>query len=409
MRISNLQIFSEGLRNILDAQRAVARTQEELATGRRVITPADDPSAAALALKIEQDQALTRQYLVNIDVAERELSQEETQLQGVESILIRLRELAILAGNDALTNSERQAIISEAEERRDELLGIFNTRAASGEYLFSGFQGKTRPFVERPYGAVDYVADEGRRYLQIAPAVDVEVRDDGKGLFVDIPAANKTFQTRPLASNTGQADIDTGRIVDQALFDAVYPDDLVISFDNPPDTYSVSRRDNVSGAVTPLVSGQPYTSGEAIEIEGVEVRIAGTPAAGDGFVIGSSPSQSLLATVQRFVDGLRAAPDTPAGSEERARVVAETLDNLDLTEQHVTGARAEIGSRLNVVDSVREQNLDLELLGQELLSDLVAVDFEEAASRLSFQITVLQAAQQSFVAISNLSLFNFLR
>jgi flagellar hook-associated protein 3 FlgL len=409
MRISSLQVFASGLRGITDAQSSVARTQAEISAGRRVLTPADDPAAASLALRIEQEKALDAQYQRNGEVAERDLRLEESQLQSVEEILFRLRELVIQAGDGALSVTEREAIISEANARREELVGLFNTRAANGEYLFAGFQGNTQPFVTRGAGAVDYAGDEGRRFLQLAPGVEVEVRDNGRELFVDVPSANNTFRTLIGTANAGTGDITTGRIVDQAAFDAVYPDDLVLTFGNPPNTFTVASRDHATGALVPLLGAQPWVPGQVITVAGAEFTIAGAPAAGDSFVIEASRTQSILDTVQRFVDGLRAGPDTPAGATERARVIAETLDNLDRAEQHVIGARSALGSRLNVVESTREEQSAVELINEKALSDLVNVDYEEAISRLSFQSFVLEAAQKSFARVAGLSLFNLLR
>ena len=408
MRISNIQIFDSALRNILNAQSQVQRTQEQLASGKRVLTPADDPPAAALALRVEQEIALGEQFVRNVDVAQRDLNQEEVQLTSVENILFRLRELVIQSGDGAFSNSERASIITEAQALRESLIGIGNSQLANGEFLFSGFQGDTQPFVTRATGAVEYQGDQGRRFLQISPGVDVEVRDNGRKLFVDIAAANNTFVSRVNALNTGTGDIDTGRIVDQATFDAIFPDDLIITFDNPPSTFSVAQRDHVTGILTPVIAAQPYVAGQAITIGGVEFHIIGTPAIGDEFIIESSTSQSLVDTVQRFITGLQASPDTPAGSIERTRVIAETLNNLDSAEVHIFAARGELGSRLNAIDLAREEHLSVELANREALSDLTDLDFNEAVSNLSFQSFILEAAQQSFARISNLSLFNFL-
>ncbi len=408
MRISSGQIYQSALDNILRAQRETLRSQEEVSSGKRVLSPADDPPAATLALRIEQDIARSEQYLRNVEVAERDLRQQESQLQAVENILFRLRELTIQAGDGALSTNERQSLIAEAEALADQLVGIGNSQLANGEYLFSGFQGDTVPFVRRSTGVVEYRGDDGRRFLQINSSVDVEVRDNGRKLFVDVPAANNNFVTRVSSANTGSADIDVGRVVDQAAWDAVFPDDLVVTFTGPA-TYDISQRDRVTGALTPITVGAAYVDGQTITAAGAEFTIVGAPAAGDEFVLQASNRQSLVSSVQRLIAGLRAAPDTPVGNTERARVVAETLNNLDRAESQIFEARAELGSRLNAVDLAREDQAQTELLNREILSEVIDVDFNEAVSNLSFQSFVLQAAQQSFTRIANLSLFNFLR
>jgi flagellar hook-associated protein 3 FlgL len=75
----------------------------------------------------------------------------------------------------------------------------------------------------------------------------------------------------------------------------------------------------------------------------------------------------------------------------------------------VFSKRAEVGSRLNQLDIVKDEQEELKLINRGLISDLNDLDYNEAISRLSFQSFVLEAAQKSFAKVSALSLFNFLR
>jgi flagellar hook-associated protein 3 FlgL len=409
MRVSTTQMFDAGVRDMLRAQAQTARTQAEIASGKRVLTPADDPSAATLALRIEQEIQRADQFTRNVDAAERDLRQQETHLGAVENVLFRLRELMVQAGNGGLAATERSAIVAELSARGEELQGIFNSRMANGEYQFSGFQGLQVPFVQRAGGAVDYRGDTGQRSLEVAPGVAVEVRDNGRKLFVDIAAANQTFVTVPGSGNSGSGDIDVGRILSQADYDAVFPDDIVIRFDEPlgPDSYTVYRRDRTSNTLSVLAQDS-YTPGDRIQVAGTEVRIVGAPAAGDEFMLQASKQQSLLTTIQRAALVLGNASDTSAGGAEVEQIVAETLANLVNAESHVFAARAELGSRLNVLQSTRDEQEDLKLINRELVSQITDLDYNEALSRLSFQSFALEAAQKSFARVSGISLFNYL-
>ena len=101
-RISLTQIFSRGLNGILNVQSQVVKTQQQVSSGQRVLTPADDPIAAARILQLESEQARTAQYQKNIAGATTSLDLEESQLDVVGNILIRVRELAIQAGDGGL-------------------------------------------------------------------------------------------------------------------------------------------------------------------------------------------------------------------------------------------------------------------------------------------------------------------
>jgi flagellar hook-associated protein 3 FlgL len=267
-----------------------------------------------------------------------------------------------------------------------------------------------RPFESSPAGRTEFNGDTGQRFLQISSGVDVEVRDNGKGLFIDIPAANNTFVADADVNNTGTGDINVGRIVDQAAYDAVFPDDLVIVFDDPlgPGSYTINRRDRATGVLTPL-STDTYAAGDPITVAGVEVILQGTPASGDQFTLAASNTQSLVATIQRVAISIGNSPDTAAGDIARASAIAEALNNLSQAESHVFSKRAEVGSRLNQLDIVKDEQEELKLINRGLISDLNDLDYNEAISRLSFQSFVLEAAQKSFAKVSALTLFNFLR
>ena len=101
MRVSTSQIYNIATLGMTQAQAAIVKTQEQIASGKRVLSPADDPVAAANILQINQDLARTEQYKKNIDIADNSLSLEETSLKTVVDLMQRMRELAVKSGNTA--------------------------------------------------------------------------------------------------------------------------------------------------------------------------------------------------------------------------------------------------------------------------------------------------------------------
>ncbi|HAV89623.1 MAG: hypothetical protein AB7E18_17045, partial [Stutzerimonas sp.] len=89
--------------------------------------------------------------------------------------------------------------------------------------------------------------------------------------------------------------------------------------------------------------------------------------------------------------------------------VGAALTNLDHGMVSVDAARGNIGARLNVIESTLTDNEDVALVNKAVQAELRELDYPEALSRLSMQSVVLQAAQQSYVKISGLSLFNVMR
>jgi flagellar hook-associated protein 3 FlgL len=151
-----------------------------------------------------------------------------------------------------------------------------------------------------------------------------------------------------------------------------------------------------------------FRPGSSIEVAGMSVRISGQPAVGDRFFVETTNKQDMLTTVQRIADGLNNL-DPAVDPQSFQELLDDSLTGLDNATNSILSTQAEIGARLNTIDSTRSLHDSLTLEAKSLLSDIEDLDFAEAASRLSFQSFLLEAAQQSFVRVSGLSLFNAMR
>ena len=193
IRISSQQIFSGGINRLQELNAGLNNTQQQISTGQRVNKPSDDPVAAARILKLDQELSRVETYQRNVNLADNRLQQEESALESSVDVIQRVRELTVQAGNGSLSANDRRSIASELKERLGQLANIANTRDASGEYIFSGFQGNTQPFAQNVSGDWVYQGDQGQRMLEIDDGVTVPISDHGRGIFVDVPASEPTF------------------------------------------------------------------------------------------------------------------------------------------------------------------------------------------------------------------------
>jgi flagellar hook-associated protein 3 FlgL len=410
MRVATLQSFTNGLNSILDNQTQVNNTQQQVSTGRRVLTPADDPIAATKILQLQQDAALREQFGKNMTGAEGRLTLEETQLAGITENLTRMKELTVKAGDGSQTIGDRQAIAAEVREILGATVDLMNAKDAGGEYLFGGFKGGTLPFQQNENGRYDYAGDEGQRFLSIASSTTVATGDNGKNLFVDVEAADNTFTTELSPLNKGTVFINPGFVVDEEAYDDFYPEDIVITFNadsaiTPPGSnYTVRQASD--GRVIEGFDAQEYSEGSNIIIAGISVKISGKPEPGDELFVNSSEKQGITDTIFRLMDGLENLGDNPEDSAILNNLLEDTLNNLAFAQSSISQVRSEVGARLNVVENTEGLAADIDLVSKEVLSKLSDVDFAEAVSRLSLQTFLLEAAQQSYAKIQNLSLFN---
>jgi flagellar hook-associated protein 3 FlgL len=400
MRLSTAQIFQQGINNILTRQAEVQQTQQQLATGRKVSTPADDPIAAVRILDISEDVQLIEQYERNGDLAQSQLAFEETVLEDVANVLQRVRELTVTANNASQSAEARRSIAVEVEARLEELITLANAQDASGEYIFAGFQARNQPF-SRSGGDVVYSGDQGQRFLQISGSTRVAVRDPGNEVFLDVPVGNGRFAVVPGSANAG-----TGVVRSTDVDGSYVPDDYTITIVQaaPGDPLSYE----VTDSTATVVASGPYVAGEAIAFNGAEVAIEGEPEVGDSFSVPADSRQDMFTTLRDIAASLRNAGDSPTEVAAVNNAMANGLRNIDQALGVALEKRSDVGVRLNRVESQLRINEDFTLQLQETLSEIQDLDYAEAISRLNLQLVALEAAQQTYVRTQGLTLFNFL-
>jgi flagellar hook-associated protein 3 FlgL len=158
-----------------------------------------------------------------------------------------------------------------------------------------------------------------------------------------------------------------------------------------------------------VLSNQTYSEGQAIQFNGLQTAISGAPAIGDSFTIQPATNQDIFFTLSRLINVLETPAATPAATAQLNQSLDNTLVDLDQGLEHLSILRGRIGARLNTLDNQEQANQDFNLHLQEIISAVGDLDYAEAASRLSEKLMVLEAAQQSFLRIQDLSLFKFLR
>jgi flagellar hook-associated protein 3 FlgL len=171
---------------MLRNQTDLSRTQLQLSSGQRLLSPADDPSAATRVLELDSMLSTVSQYQRNADMAEARLRREEDALGGAGDILQRVRELAVRATNGSLSAGDRQAIAEEVKQHLDGLVALGNATDTNGEYIFGGYRTDVEPFADNGSGIYSYQGDQGQRLLQIGSSRQVASNDPGNTVFMGI-------------------------------------------------------------------------------------------------------------------------------------------------------------------------------------------------------------------------------
>jgi flagellar hook-associated protein 3 FlgL len=422
IRVSFLQGFNQGVNGMLKLQQQTFATQQQIDSGSKIVSASDDPVAAARIIQVDQEQSQLDQYIENTKSAEDKLTTAETQLEQVSNILVRVRELTIQANGLALTSSDRQGIATEIDSRLDELFDIANTQDVNGEFIFAGFQGAVQPFERTQAGEFIYKGDDGQRLLPISSSAQVAISNSGKAVFMDIDSVNNRIDVTADNANAGSAVVTENLVNDQVNYDTnSYPEDYIVQFDAANNEFDVFTQTDIlnGGANTAIFSVANTGSPVIIDANstplaaptnlGWQMTLTGTPVDGDRYYVNSSAKQNMLTTVALLSEGLKNYSDSPADELLLEQLFSDTLNNIDAAELNVSKIKAGIGAEQNTLESVRSLHEEVKIVNRDILSDLRDLDYAEAISRLSFETFALEASQQSFAKISNLSLFNFIR
>jgi flagellar hook-associated protein 3 FlgL len=381
MRISTAGFHQATIDAINARYSELVTTQNQLSSGKRVQSPADDPAAAVHIQDLQKALSESQQFEKNATMATNRLSYEEQSMADATTLLQRVRELAVQANSGTLSQTDREAIATELDQRAQELMDIANRRDANGDYLFSGFAAQTQPF-SRNGANVTYAGDQGARALQVGPSQRIPDSHSGYDVFMNIPGGNGKFITAAGAANTGSGSIDAGSVSNPTAW---APDTYTITFTSATDW-------QVTDSTNTVVTTGTFSPGSTVTFGGATVTVNGQPAVGDTFTLTPSTSVDMFKTIDDLRAAIRAPTDTPT----------QTLD-------HVSSVRAQIGARLNAVDTAQSAQQDLQVDLQTSLSQLQDLDYASAISQLSLQQAGLQAAQAAYTRISQLSLFDYLR
>ena len=194
MRVSTSMIFNSGTNGIQNRQSDLYKVLNQMSTGRRILTPEDDPIGASEALLVTQSKGVNAQFLDNQANAQTQLNFLESTLGSITNEFLRIGELVATAINQ----SAGASVAPELKGRLENLIGLANTQDGTGKYIFSGYQSNTKPFDVTggvpPVGGfslsgttyVSYMGDSGKPSLQVSPSQNMAVSENGLDVFMQI-------------------------------------------------------------------------------------------------------------------------------------------------------------------------------------------------------------------------------
>lgn len=406
MRISTSLVFQTGLNTINAQQSDLMHLYQQIGSGQKMVTPADDPLAASQAINISQSQAQNTRYAGNRAVANQNLGTEEDALNSLTNLLADVRTRLVQAGNGTLSDSDRQTLANVLQNARNTAMGIANTTDGNGQYVFSGSKGGAPAFD----AAGNYLGDGLQRKIQADATRQIAGSDVGSDVFQRAQPGTMAYTSAAAAGNTGTAVLGGPYISDRtANPDARYS--YAVAFTSATD-YTVTVTDHsVNPPTTAAPVGYTLPAG-ATEMDlgnGAKVQFSGTPANGDAFTV--DPLKTQNPDIFKALDTLVAALNAPSQGDDTATAALRNVLNTGMQQlassyDNVLTVRASIGARMNELTALDDSGTQRGLGFTQALSGLEDLDYYQATTQLNLRKMALQGAGLAFQTIQGLSLFN---
>ncbi len=396
MRITTSNAYDNSLDTLMRRQAELAKSQEQLTTGKRVNRASDDPAAAARAERALAAEARSTARMRSVDASLNAMSLTENALGDATELMQQVREALVAAGNGAYSDDERRVQADKIAGLRDQLLAVANRADGAGNYIFGG-QGVTQPPFVDAAGGVVFRGTEGQ--LQAAAGEALPLTVDGRRAWMSARSGNGVFETHAVTSN-GTAWIDSGSVTDASLAGTNSTYRIEFSIVGSDTFYSVLRDG------TSVLANQPFNPGQAVEIDGRAVTLNGAPANGDAFEMTPATSGlSLFGVLDEAIAGLKVPART---GPEIAQANVRDLTHVDAVMGRLQEMRSQLGGTLNRIDSAADRLETQKLSAQTARSDAEDLDMVHALSEFANRQTGYDAALKSYSMVQKLSLFDYL-
>lgn len=397
-RISTGMMYSQSVALMMAKQAKLSHLEQQIATGSKIVSAKDDPVAAGAAVGLDRSLAALERMKLNGNNVQNRLGVQENTLAQVNDLMARVNDLTIQASNPALSAPDKKTLITELNQIREGLLSLANSSDGTGRYVFGGTNDSDPPFAKID-GKVVYRGDQTQRQVEVGP--DTYVRDalPGSEIFLRIPTGDGFVDGSAAAGNTGNGVLTN---ITRDGSDSWNGQSFSVRF-------TAANQYEVLDGAGNVTSTGTYKAGSELEINGVRLQIAGTPATGDSFNVQSASSRDIFGTMDKLIAALDADTGTPAKMAAQQNELQSALRDVGRAAERMIDSRAAGGAQLKALDNAAEMREANGVTLKTTLSQMRDLDYADALSQYQLESTALQAAQTLFSQMQSMSLFNKIR
>ncbi len=456
MRISTSNFYDNSTLQLNNLQSTITDLSQQISTGKKGVTPQDDPSAAVQILSLSQTTSLNVQLSKNRVALGNTLGEASQAMGGMINNLTSVNEQVLSASNGTLNAVDRANVAQNLQGYLDGLLGLANTNDGAGHYIFAGFNVATQPSnpvtnatdintsigvaANSPGATITSIQTAAQNAINSNSNLSASAKTDALDTLrtlVALYARSDITSASPVssfASNLiGALSVSAGALPTLTLtgITATTQSSGVLQADAGSDpnksitastggvlsfnlsTISNGTTANSLGSPTGLVTvgGTPtpynlYSYNGTSSSAQIQVDVGRT--AGLGVTVGTlfgTDANNFLNKLSKAIAVLKSPTQTTADS---LTALQDLGGSYTTTLNNVLQAQSQVGITQNQMTEIDTLSTTKNNETAKVLSSLQDTDYNKALSDLAHYQLELQAAQKSFQQISNLSLFNYI-
>ncbi|GAB0114419.1 flagellar hook-associated protein FlgL [Acidisoma sp. C75] len=397
-------LFTNVAANISLQEAQINTLEQQIGTGYAVQSASQNPSAYETAT-VAQDQiaSLSTDNATQATLHSK-LGSISSTYSSVSTLYNSIQSVLEQALNGTTSAQDMQTLAKQVSSTGQQLLGLANSTAPDGTYLFGGSRNTILPFQANASGTIVYMGDSGQSSASITPDTTALTVADGSA-FTNTLAGNGYSTITASATNTGTAAVAATGIAQGSAAVAFQAGSSAITLSFASGASGLTYTASQNGAT---LSTGSVTTGMTLQLAGQDFQINGSPAAGDSFTISPSRPQTAFDLLSQISSTLSNVVDTPASKAQTAQALTGDLATLAQYQQSLLTAQAQNGVTLQAISNAGTSNSNQQTALQSAAQSAVAVDMPKAITQLNQTVTAMQAAEKAFSSVQSLSLFQYI-
>ncbi|PCS21973.1 flagellar hook-associated protein FlgL [Candidatus Enterovibrio escicola] len=394
-RIASFHNYQSVSNDLMRQKIELQDIQEQLATGKRVLTSGDDPVASIYIQNFHQQDKQLDQYIDSITLARNRQTRVEIAIDYSEQLIDSSKRKTMEMINGSLSENDRSAHRQDLKGLYNNLVNLANEKDESGNFLFSGTQSSKQPFFRDGSGNVLYAGDSYHRTAQIAPDVEVQTSIPGSSVYMEIKNPFGDYQPEYELKNGSLLLLVSARNANKA--------------DNS--AYAINFGVDVNGQIKyeltqngTVVNTEHYDPKIGVQWETISLIFKGEILDGDTMLL---KRQDTFNVFDAFKRGMELSHESIFDASSTAEL-HQVTEQFSAAFKHLNQVRSVVGTRLNRLDLQENMHLDFKLVLNRSLGTMEDLDYSTAIIDMNEKLLALQALQKAFTKTKELNLFNYL-